>query len=1432
MHTPDPRSNLKCFPSKKKKKKKKLKRTKLLICLRIDSDAVPDKMSRDRFSCYSIGFESTRKALVKTGFSNNRKRGGSNGINNMTSSFDRQTPELHCNVGSCVDGSGDIVEGAIEVDPSQVDEYLNGDTHFMVEDVDEVEDAEGNLMDNEGGDEDDDEEENEGTDSEGNQNGYVAMPIENQMMTESQLREFMQASDQYASFSIESEIDLMLASRLNNIEAKNAKAKETITLCDGTEGEISTLCKKLHSAFVLAGIDLKSRNEILGAIDAGFHCSLPRYSYNEQRKGSMVEITTVIPSVLKFHVCPNGDHVYVGKSQYLLKCPIESCQRSRVRKCLQPACKDIPITEMCPHFFEYRNPFRWVQYRPLCVYLQMALEHPMFYKFACSKFSNTLPGGIAWDVMQKRVAQEQMEFMQNTWDLQPKEIKDSCKPLNLLFGINYDGVRIYAKKTSNFNPLLLFVLNLPPNLRSKKGIGMFPVSIFDAVVGVDFTDSEQFLMWKCLVEELVALEKGKVIEIVDDQGLRHRYFIQGRVILHCYDTRALEKVMRILSTNSFAWCFLCGAVQGSRFVELGNTCNIGNRGLLSLDSVLRYMGQSMSCCPRGFYGSHISHAQYEAPDQSIDKNAETARTLYQCDQAALCIQPGMEDSIIDNIIPCCVGNGHDQMLHNMLKDQFRFSWKHSDIITVALVVPMLGKYLYYEHMDLRPVIPYARTTNLQYFNKGKGAFVHRKKTEFCQDGVKGIYSFAILKHSDISRHLCWDPFHILVLLAEHLIALWKNQRATSAKVRIYCSKGNIHPTVQRNADIEAAEQTTKQGKKRKEEPDLPGPAWTIPSRLQNLIDNVIAVMMLPTNAKSDFQIKSIFHATGHLNGISKIKVVAVLIDVVNFCLHHFQPEFPEAYCYLFKIISDDVSIMMSRGFTDHAADQLFERMVEMVCLYEGMFPPCESLASIHHLIDIAAHIKTFGPISSWWALSGERAVGDVADKNPGGGSSTYVTAFQREYHECDVVLQKEWKINKEQLLQSLQQHGNSKSSSNDYNDSFILTNANNNIVYDEENDCICVVPPKTYILTGRGKFCVTLNLKENKLLLQALFHRFKLVMSNLRVDSSDDMVVLNRICSRSIFFRLFMFLRALKSSNRSFLRRIYQHFQGCLTQQEKEQVVHKGDDTEYVFWVKYGYKCLRSALKTKLAKVADIIKETRPNDDAHSYLSLMSGIIYSSDYSYMRTNQERFFDLNLHTLCSFHQVVSHRGITLRGRLHHHSRFDEPTSSRLSETERCLNRDKWYLSTEINSWSFINHGDNNLQEVGQISYFVKLDRCAEEEEFNDHIWVHFLGYSMEETVHKPIYSRLRFVNAIATSTSHGKFVSIDDVAASAIAVLPLYTIDSKPHKIFASSFIGLKCVGSQRSQLTKFFTQNRELVNMLCLIPLQPYNRYIDHIGDS
>jgi hypothetical protein len=39
----------------------------------------------------------------------------------------------------------------------------------------------------------------------------------------------------------------------------------------------------------------------------------------------------------------------------------------------------------------------------------------------------------------------------------------------ILFNKNYDGVQVYSSKHSNFHPLLLSILNLPPSYRNRSG---------------------------------------------------------------------------------------------------------------------------------------------------------------------------------------------------------------------------------------------------------------------------------------------------------------------------------------------------------------------------------------------------------------------------------------------------------------------------------------------------------------------------------------------------------------------------------------------------------------------------------------------------------------------------------------------------------------------------------------------------------------------------------------------------------------------------------------------------------------------------------------------------------------------------------------------------------------------------------------------------
>ncbi len=59
------------------------------------------------------------------------------------------------------------------------------------------------------------------------------------------------------------------------------------------------------------------------------------------------------------------------------------------------------------------------------------------------------------------------------------------------------------------------------------------------------------------VNELLYLMEGTVVKVKGQE-----YFIQARLIMHCYDSRGLEGILQLQGSNSYAGCSLCGLCEG------------------------------------------------------------------------------------------------------------------------------------------------------------------------------------------------------------------------------------------------------------------------------------------------------------------------------------------------------------------------------------------------------------------------------------------------------------------------------------------------------------------------------------------------------------------------------------------------------------------------------------------------------------------------------------------------------------------------------------------------------------------------------------------------------------------------------------------------------------------------------------------------------
>ena len=85
---------------------------------------------------------------------------------------------------------------------------------------------------------------------------------------------------------------------------------------------------------------------------------------------------------------------------------------------------------------------------------------------------------------------------------------------------------------------------------------MFMLAIFTSVHN---SNVENFLLHDLLGKELEILNKGFAINSDDSE---HKYFVQGRLILHCYDTIAYQTQLKVKGANSYADCSYCGSIRG------------------------------------------------------------------------------------------------------------------------------------------------------------------------------------------------------------------------------------------------------------------------------------------------------------------------------------------------------------------------------------------------------------------------------------------------------------------------------------------------------------------------------------------------------------------------------------------------------------------------------------------------------------------------------------------------------------------------------------------------------------------------------------------------------------------------------------------------------------------------------------------------------
>jgi len=252
----------------------------------------------------------------------------------------------------------------------------------------------------------------------------------------------------------------------------------------------STAVELIRDFINTSGLDKQNTNSLLTLLDK----LLPtpnKLPLHYSKTGNLVSDlhSPASQTVFSVQCCPCAGYVYYGEEccrRYF--CPYqikkfntkinardsETCMISR-----WTPCKHCSLTGYCKHE-DYRVPKMLLQYRPIVsIIIELLRQGENFLNILEYHYPDNGRGvGIYTDVMDSNVVQEQLTEMKSVYLNKYQGKETLVRMVNLTIAVNYDGAQIFHKKVSDFHPLMISILNLPPSYRKILGVGMFIVSLY------------------------------------------------------------------------------------------------------------------------------------------------------------------------------------------------------------------------------------------------------------------------------------------------------------------------------------------------------------------------------------------------------------------------------------------------------------------------------------------------------------------------------------------------------------------------------------------------------------------------------------------------------------------------------------------------------------------------------------------------------------------------------------------------------------------------------------------------------------------------------------------------------------------------------------------------------------------------------------------
>jgi len=137
---------------------------------------------------------------------------------------------------------------------------------------------------------------------------------------------------------------------------------------------------------------------------------------------------------------------------------------------------------------------------------------------------------------------------------------------------------------------------------------------------------------------------------------------------------------------------------------------------------------------------------------------------------------------------------------------------------------------------------------------------------------------------------------------------------------------------------------------------------------------------------------------GNINGKEMINIFDWAMDFICYAIQCCETNYPYAYLLYYCMFSKLISDLLAPVVDGDEIENLHNRVIEMVCLHEGLFPVSETHMVFHQLIDIPYFMKEFGPLRGWWTLPSERAISSIKQNlNRGNNRKYYRRVYRREF---------------------------------------------------------------------------------------------------------------------------------------------------------------------------------------------------------------------------------------------------------------------------------------------------------------------------------------------------------------------------------------------------------------------------------------------------